>query len=238
MWNEEQRPFNPAMPPAIGAGEARFLVDAQEPSAGPVETHPEYPLERTCVHLYEPFQLKFARHAQQLLSVSCELSYDSGHHGLTLRAEVESELELAATILRNFYGAQVRIGPVKVRCHHGAGVEEPFMGLRVRCESDRLEAVTHDLLARGGVIVSTELLRGVALLRAVAPLRNLLGYGKSLAHIAGNSARQVMWLSHYAPVQATDSVARESSASGSKVLQLRKLGTPSVGAATRYEESG
>ena len=177
-------------------------------SAGSVhQAHPEYPIERTCVHLYDPFQLKFARHAEQILGVACELEVEVGHHGLALRGETESELELAVTILRNFYGSQIRISPPKVRYHCGETLEEPFMGVRARCEVDRIAAVKSDLIARGAVIVSSELMRGIAFVRAVAPLANLLGFPTALRLIAGASARQLMWLSHYAPVQDPDTTS-------------------------------
>jgi hypothetical protein len=171
------------------------------------EAHPEYPLERVCVHLYEPFQLKFARHAEQILSVTCELEVEIGDHGLTLRGETESELELAATILRNFYGYQIRIGPLRVRYHRGEALEEPFMGVRVRCDIDWTAAVKADLIARRAVIVSSELVRGTAFVRALAPLARLIGFPTALRMIAGASARQLMWLSHYAPAQGPETAS-------------------------------
>jgi hypothetical protein len=181
------------------------------------------------VHLYEPFQLKFARHAQQLLNVACEVEAEVGHHGLTLRGETESELELAATILRNFYGSQIRIGPLTVRYHRGSAVEEPFMGLRVRCDVERMEAVNADLIARGAIIVSSELVRGIAFVRAVGPLARLIGYAKALPLLAGASARQLMWLSHYAPVHEPE-VERETG-----VAQCsREGGTQKPAGARRY----
>jgi hypothetical protein len=179
-------------------------ANARQRAGAAFESHPEFPLERVCVHLYEPYQLKFARHAEHLLNVACDVQAEVGHHGLTLRGETESELELAATILRNFYGSQIRVGPVAVRYHRSRVLEEPFMGVRVRCDAARMEAVTADLVARGAIIVSSELVRGVALVRAVGPLGRLIGYAKALPLLGGESARQLMWLSHYAPVQELD----------------------------------
>jgi len=51
--------------------------------------HPEYPLERICTHGYEPFQLKFARHAEQLLSGLEDVQSEPSHRGLIIRAETE-----------------------------------------------------------------------------------------------------------------------------------------------------
>lgn len=193
------------------------------------EAHPEYPLERLCVHLYDPFQMKFARHAEQLLKVACEIETEIGDRGLTLRGETESELELAATILRNFYGSQIRVGPLTVRYHRGSAVEEPFMGVRVRCDVEWLEAVKADLIARGATIVSSELVRAVAFVRAVGPLARLIGYAKALASLAGPDARQLMWLSHYAPVQR-----QETGQDTGEPYCSHEEGTQTPSAAPRY----
>lgn len=46
--------------------------------------HPEYPLERLCTHLHEPFQLKFARHAGQLLSGQHDVRSEPSHRGFAM----------------------------------------------------------------------------------------------------------------------------------------------------------
>jgi len=191
-------------------------ADTREAAGAAYQAHPEYPLERACVHLYEPFQLKFARHAEQLLNVACDVQVGGGHHGLTLRSETESELELAATILRNFYGSHVRVGPVAVRYHSGRVIEEPVMGVRVRCDAANMEAVTADLVSRGALIVSSELMHGVASVRAVGRLAGLIGYAKALRLLAGEGARHLMWLSHYAPVQDAEVEAERGVSSCSR----------------------
>jgi len=164
-------------------------------------TAPEYPLERVCSHRYEPFQLKFARHAQQVLQEAKDVELEATHAGLVLRGETEAALEDPVGLLRDFYGSQVRVGLATVRYHHGVTLEQPYMGVRVRCRASDFDAVKADLLAREGALADSELTRSSGVIRVIAPLARLLGYSESLARLTGGSGREVMWLSHYAPVE-------------------------------------
>jgi hypothetical protein len=164
--------------------------------------HPEYPLERLCSHLYEPFQLTFARHAEQLLPQEDEVEVEATHRGLVLRGETEAALEHAVEMLRDYFGEQIRIGPAVVRYHNGSTLEEPHMGLRVRCSPEHFEAIKADLIARDALIVAAEIHPACGEVRATAPLAKLMGYARSLDKLASGTAHQVMWLSHYAPTQA------------------------------------
>lgn len=162
---------------------------------------PEYPLERICAHRYEPFQLKFARHAQQILEHAKDVQLEATHAGLVLCAETEAALEDPIGVLREFYGSQVAIGPATIRYHRGVTLEQPYMGVRVRCGAADFAAVKADLLARGGIIVDSELTRSFGVVRVIAPLARLLGYSDHLARLTAGTGREVMWLSHYAPVE-------------------------------------
>lgn len=162
---------------------------------------PEYPLERVCSHLYEPFQLKFARHAQQIVQEAKDVQLEATHAGLVLRAETEDVLEGPVGMLRDFYGSQVSMGPPTVRYHRGVTLEQPYMGVRVRCRACDFEAVKADLLAREGAIVDSELTRSFGVVRVIAPLVRLMGYSARLAQLTAGTAHEVMWLSHYAPVE-------------------------------------
>jgi hypothetical protein len=163
--------------------------------------HPEFPVERVCRHLYEPFQLIFARHAQQLLPKEDELEVEASHKGLVLRGETEAVLERPAEILQGYFGNQIRIGGATVRYHNGSTPEEPHMGLRVRCPTEHFERVKADLDARYATIVSSEITPLYAVIRASAPLARLIGYAQTLKKLTSGQAHEVMWLSHYAPVE-------------------------------------
>ena len=79
------------------------------------------------------------------------------------------------------------------------------MVVRVRCRSEHFESIMTDLMTRGAVVLETEVKPTFCVLRATAPLARLLGYAQSLSDLTDKSAHEVMWLSHYAPVQASSS---------------------------------
>jgi translation elongation factor EF-G len=167
-----------------------------------ITQHPEYPLERVCTHLYEPFQLNFARHAQALCHEREDVELVASHRGLTIRAETEQAIHESLQVLIDFYGSQISVTPPTIRYHEGRTLEQPWMGLRVRCGSEHLEAVREDLLVREAKILNTEIESGMGAIHAYAPLANLIGYGSALAKLTGGSAQHLAWLSHYAPMES------------------------------------
>jgi translation elongation factor EF-G len=83
------------------------------------------------------------------------------------------------------------------------------MGLRVRCSPEHFETIMGDLIARGALIVTSKIEPACGEIRATAPLARLIGYGRSLARITAGTAREVMWLSHYARATDAHTVRRE-----------------------------
>jgi hypothetical protein len=160
-----------------------------------------YPLECICSHRAEPFQLVFAQQAIQFLPPRLDRSVAASHKGLTVGAETEPALAAAVQILKNVYGEQLRIGKFMIRYRRGAVIEEPHMGVRVQCLASHFIAVRDDLLARGAAICDAELAPPIGVVRATVSLAKLLGYAQHLAELTDARAREVMWLSHYAPVE-------------------------------------
>jgi hypothetical protein len=163
--------------------------------------HPEYPIERLCTHLYEPFPLTFARHAQQLLGGCADVELVASHKGLSIRAETEGAIDAALAVLSDFHGPQIRIGPPTIRYHNGVTLEQPWMGLRVRCASEYLESVKVDLMVRDATIVSCKVHLDRCAIQACAPLAYVIGYRSALERLTSGTGEHVMWLSHYAPVE-------------------------------------
>jgi hypothetical protein len=178
----------------------RFLNNGRQPVRTSAK-HPEYPLERVCTHRYEPFQLTFARHAQQLFDERDDVELVASHQGLTVRAETEDAIDTTLEVLNDFYGSQISIGPPTIRYHNGVTLEQPWMGMRIRCEAEHLEAIKIDLIVRDAMIVSCETHLGKCVIQACAPLAYLIGYRPALEKLTSGSAQCVMWLSHYAPVE-------------------------------------
>jgi hypothetical protein len=163
--------------------------------------HPEYPLERVCRHLNQPFQLKFAGQAQQLLTQQGDLGIECSHEGLTIRGETEEILGGAVETLRAFYGSQLQVGRATIRYHNATTLEEPWMGLRIGCAPRHFDAVKADLTMRHASIIGSNRHSRNGVIHASAPLSQLIGYASDLAKLTCAAAQQLIWLSHYAPVE-------------------------------------
>jgi hypothetical protein len=168
--------------------------------AGRGASHPEYPLERVCSFLSEPFQLTFARNAQQHFLTREDVEVTASHRGLTIRGETEDAVDAAFVLLRDLYGPRIHISPSTVLYHHGVTLEQPWMGLRVRCATGQFDVVHSDLLDRDARIASFEVEGADSHIQATAPLASLLGYRAALEKLTGGSAKHAIWLSHYAPM--------------------------------------
>lgn len=172
--------------------------------AAVAEADPRLPLERLCSSVVTPFQLGFARKAMKLLSERESLACEATGAGLVVRSETEAALERALGLLREVYGAEaLRIGPPTVRCRQtDRGMEEPHMGVQIRCLPAQLERVRDDLVRRGAEIVEAHRQGPIAVVRATAPLARLIGYAQALDALSGGDAHPVMWFSHYAPLES------------------------------------
>lgn len=158
-----------------------------------------HPLELTCTHRSERQQQAFAERVLGFLPERHDCQFEASPAGIVIRAETEAALEGPTEILREVYGDQIDIGPLTIRYRHGAALEEPHMGVRVLCAAKDFPAVRQDLLERGATLLDQEVSRTTAVVRATAPLAKLLGYSRHLADLTGGTAREVMWLDHYAP---------------------------------------
>jgi hypothetical protein len=166
--------------------------------------HPEFPLERTCSDRHKVFQLRFAREALLLLPAREDGSAEATHEGLVLRGETETSLEKSVALLQEHYGDRICVGAPTVRYHRAIELEEPHMGVRILCVPRYFHALEADLAARGAKILDAEVTPQFGALRATVPLNKLLGYAGVVAELSAGTAREVMWLSHYAPVERID----------------------------------
>ncbi len=162
-----------------------------------------FPIQCECSYSKDRFNLAFARKAMEVIRPEKELVLEPSTRGLTLLAETEMALERPIAVLKDVYGDEVRVGPPTVRYHEGVRVEEPYMGLRIRCQPEHFERLKGDLLRRGAALSDAERNHICGVLRASAPLATLVGYPAHVRAASEGTAQLVMWLSHYAPV--TDS---------------------------------
>jgi translation elongation factor EF-G len=163
-------------------------------------THPHYPLEQLASSKSTRFQRGFARMAMHLLPCFKDAVVDASDSGLVIRAASELSLGLPSEVLRQIYAADVHIGAPQVRLLYGDTVEEPVMWVRAAVPRAATEPVLHDLIGRGADIEEVDWLAPAPVIRASAPLRELLGYPAALCALCEGRAELDMWLSHYAPV--------------------------------------
>lgn len=163
--------------------------------------HSKYTIECTCSHGQEPLQITFARRAIDLLPTTEETAFEARADGLAILAETESALERQLELLREVYGEQLRISPPSIRYRTGASTDEPHMQLRVLVPPQCFDSIKADLEQRGARILDSELTHQFGVLRATARLAALLGYAHRFDEITASRGNQVMWLSHYAPME-------------------------------------
>jgi translation elongation factor EF-G len=159
-----------------------------------------FPIQCECSYSRERFNLAFARKAMEVVRPCKELAMEPSSRGLTLLAETEMALERPIAMLRDVYGDEVRISAPIVRYHEGARLEEPHMGLRIRCQPQHFKALHADLMRRGATVIDAEINRLCGVVRASAATHKLLGYPKHVRETTDGTAQLVMWLSHYEPV--------------------------------------
>lgn len=171
-------------------------------SAAPVQaiTRPEYPLEQLASSKSTRFQHGFARMTMHLLPEFKDCVLEASDTGLVIVAASELSLDLPTEILRQIHGTDVHIGEPKVRLFHGDTVEEPIMWVRASVSRAAADSVVHELIGRGAEIEEVDWLAPCPVVRARAPLRELLGYPAALSALCNGNADLEMWLSHYAPV--------------------------------------
>jgi hypothetical protein len=160
-----------------------------------------HPISCVCSHRVARFQLRFAQQALQFFRQQPERSIAVDHRGLVVSAETEAALCEVISVLESVYGDDLFVGEITIQYRHGAVVEEPHMGVRVLCPAAQFEAVKDDLMARAAKIYDAEVSPPIGVVRATVALARLLGYSQYLSGLTGGKAREVVWLSHYAPVE-------------------------------------
>jgi hypothetical protein len=161
--------------------------------------HFQLPLERLARHSHRSSQLDFAREALASLDETDDSRFEPTERGLAMFAAHEDALERPCAVLLQRYGDAVEIRPPRVRCLPGHPLQQPVMALRVVARREHSLAVLQELRHRGARI-EEECRRGrTVIVRARAPLRDLLGLGCRLADLSGGTAQHAMRLSHYAP---------------------------------------
>ncbi len=163
--------------------------------------HSEFPVERLVQLASSPFQIGFARQVVRMLSPSDLIAFEATNDGLWMRAQNEDALTRPEALLRDIYHDDLVLLPPQVRyLSLGNRPYEPIMLLRVRTAPRHRDDVSADLVARGATLLEEHMQASVCVLRAEAPLRQLLGYGDALAKLTDNSGLYWIWLDRYVPM--------------------------------------
>jgi translation elongation factor EF-G len=120
--------------------------------------------------------------------------------GLRILGTNEAALALPGEVIRQIHAEKVEFDEPQVRLLYGDPVQEPIMSVRVAADRAYTEDIVQDLVTRSAEIEEVDWVAPLPVVRAKAPLRQLLGYAQSLVAVAHNTADVRMSLSHYEPV--------------------------------------
>jgi hypothetical protein len=160
----------------------------------------EYPIEQLARGTSTQFQMGFARMTMHLLPEFKEVVLEPSAEGLKILATNEAALAPPGEVIRQIHAEDVEIEEPQVRLLYGEVVQEPVMWVRAATARTYTEAVIQDLVTRGADIEEVDWFAPLPVVRAKAPLRQLLGYPQALAVLSQGTAYLRMWLSHYAPL--------------------------------------
>jgi hypothetical protein len=171
----------------------------------PDDMYYDYPIEQLASSSRTRFQLGFARLTMKLLPHFDEVAFEPSAEGLRILASTEMALELPGEVIRQIHANEVQLGQPSVRLLGGDEGREPIMWVRVSLDHADAEPVLQDLVEREARIEEVDWGHPRTVIRALAPLRRLLGYPHALRGLSDAGADLRMWLSHYrAPLRGPD----------------------------------
>ena len=162
--------------------------------------HYQYPLETLARRRSTTSQIDFAREASRTLADSDELLFEPYEHGLAIFAANEDVLEAPRRILREIYGDFVEVRQPQVRYIPGEPPQEPLMSVRITVRAESLGRVLAELRSRSARIIEQCIRGRIVIVRAEAPLADLLGLPARLADITDGTATHSIRLLRYVVV--------------------------------------
>lgn len=163
--------------------------------------HADLPLESLVCTIEHAFQRAFAHEALRTLGAPpFGVAYEAGHTGLSIYASNEMALAQALERVGAAFPGRTAIEVPRVRYRLGKRVEEPVMDILIQAPGACADSIRADLQMRGAAMVDVSVAPALTIVRAQAPLQDLMGYPDWLAAATGSAAKLSMWLSHYRPV--------------------------------------
>jgi hypothetical protein len=142
----------------------------------------------------------FARRALDLLPDREGVIFEATARGLRMLGQTEADLAGPVRLLREVFGAGLKLSPPHVRLAYADGWQQPIMGFRVTARAGCMARVRHSLEQRGAQIADVELGTAAGVIRGKAPLLDLMGYARTLRRLSDDSGHIALWLSHYEPL--------------------------------------
>ncbi|HKO89116.1 MAG TPA: hypothetical protein VJU83_11460 [Burkholderiales bacterium] len=166
--------------------------------------HYEYPIEQLARSIDAAPQSAFAERTKGLAPEFKDAFLEPSSAGLKILASNEDALLQPQEVIQQMHAGDVDIGAPTVRLVvDEQTVYEPIMWIRAAIPDAHFEDAIHDLIDRGALIEEVDWFTRPPTVRAIAPLRTLMGYSKALADQTESSADLRMWLSHYSPALLT-----------------------------------
>lgn len=161
--------------------------------------HYQLPLEQLVRLRHAASQVEFAWEAMAILDESEEARFHPSPRGLQIFVAHEAALRRPLAILADRYHEALEVPPPRVRCVAGRPVLHPVMRVRARVPASHARAAVETLRGHGATVLEECRRGGALIVRAEAPLADLLGLEAALEKAAGKRAELSMTLDRYEP---------------------------------------
>lgn len=162
-----------------------------------------YVVEQALTCASEKFQLKFAVDAARLLQGLRGILAEPTGKGLMVLGSCEAALDVAVLVLRACYGERLRASPRRV-CYMRLPMMEPVMDVFVRAPETYADSIRRTLEARRATVRCTSAENRSWLLRAQAPMAELLGYAQELDRLSDGRADHWITFNRWQPIEDND----------------------------------
>jgi predicted membrane GTPase involved in stress response len=159
-----------------------------------------YVVEQALTCASEKFQLKFAVDAARLLQGLRGVLAEPTGKGLLILGSAEAPLDVAVMILRAAFGERLRTSERRI-CFMRLPPMEPVMDVFVRAPETDAPAIRRALEARRATLRFTAAENRGWLLRAEAPMAELLGFADELERVSGGRADHWITFNRWQPLE-------------------------------------
>lgn len=162
-----------------------------------------YVLEQALTCAAEKFQLKFADESVPLLAPVAGVQPVPTNKGLVLLSINESTLDSAIALLHTRYGDSLLAADRRVRYRNHPAMA-PVMDVFLRVPGEHADKASRDLVRRRAAVRFQIIEKRGWLIRAEAPMAELLGYGTDLSKMTEDRAEHWITFNRWEPAETDD----------------------------------